>query len=59
MDEWAERVQEHELKHALRQLHKGQDIDAVMEQLSHRIQKKMLHPVFIDIKSNSRKRENK
>ena len=49
-EDWARKVQDTELKYALKQLAAGQDINTVMEAMSHRIQKKMLHPVLLAIK---------
>jgi glutamyl-tRNA reductase len=53
MEEWADRVSQHELALARKQIAKGQDIDQVLESLSFRIKQKILHPIITEIKSSS------
>lgn len=55
MEAWAERVQKFELRYALQQIAKGQDINVVMEAMASRIQQKILHPIIVKIKESSGK----
>lgn len=51
-EEWAESVQKYELDYALKQLAAGADVNTVMEAMSYRIQKKLLHPIILAIKES-------
>lgn len=51
-EEWANHVQKIELAEAQKRLAAGDDINLVLETMSIRIQKKMLHPVLIAIKQS-------
>jgi glutamyl-tRNA reductase len=53
LEEWAERVHQFELKYALNEIKNGADINVVMEAMSVRIQKKILHPFYEEIKQVS------
>lgn len=55
MEQWAERVRQFEYGHALQQLAKGEDLNLVMEAMAARIQQKMLHPVFAEIRISAKK----
>ena len=49
-EEWANMVHDFELAEAKKRLAKGEDIMLVMEAMSARIQKKMLHPILVAIR---------
>ena len=49
--EWLERVRLAELDLAKKALHNGSDINLVLEAMSERIVKKMLHPIFTDLRN--------
>jgi glutamyl-tRNA reductase len=53
--DWVERVQTFELAEALKEIKNGADINLVMEAMSTRIMKKLLHPLLIEIRSGSKK----
>lgn len=55
MEEWAERVRKFEYGYALQQLAKSQDLNTVMEAMAMRIQQKILHPIFVEIKKSNEK----
>ena len=50
-NDWLERVQSAELALAKKALHNGSDINLVLEAMSERIVKKMLHPIFTDLRN--------
>ena len=50
LEEWAHLVHDFELTEAKRRLARGDDINLVMETMSIRIQKKMLHPILESIR---------
>jgi glutamyl-tRNA reductase len=52
LEEWAERVCKEEYKLALRHYNNGSDINTVMEAMAIRIQNKILHPIFIELKKS-------
>lgn len=52
MEQWAERVWQYEYQHALKAIRAGADTEEVMLEMSKRIAKKMLHPVFLEIKKS-------
>jgi glutamyl-tRNA reductase len=45
-EQWARRVEQYEFGRALMRLAQGDDPDAVMTESSHRIMKKLQHPVI-------------
>lgn len=47
--DWAERVKRYELEDALKSLTAGEDIESVIDRMSTRIMKKMLHPLYKDL----------
>ncbi len=53
IEDWAERVRKYELGYALQQIAKGADVNLVLEAMAMRIQNKILHPIFMEIKKNS------
>ena len=53
--DWVERVRTFELTEALKEIKNGADINLVMEAMSSRIMKKVLHPLLIAIREGSRK----
>jgi glutamyl-tRNA reductase len=52
--EWAETVYQTELAHAQKSLANGEDINLVLEAMSERIKKKMLHPLYKIIKDSNK-----
>jgi glutamyl-tRNA reductase len=50
-NEWLERVRSAELALAKKALRNGSDINLVLEAMSERIVKKMLHPILTDIRN--------
>jgi glutamyl-tRNA reductase len=52
-EQWVKRVEQYEFGRALMQLAQGRDPDAVMVEFSHRIMKKLQHPVIQAISNNS------
>ena len=50
-NEWLERVRLAELALAKKALHNGSDINLVLEAMSERIVKKMLHPILTDLRN--------
>jgi glutamyl-tRNA reductase len=53
IEQWANRVQTFELEFALKEIRKGADINLVMEAMSARIQKKILHPFYEEIRKQT------
>ena len=51
-ESWCTRVQMFEQGHAMMQIAQGKDADTVMEQMSHRIMDKLLHPIFKAIRES-------
>lgn len=51
--DWAERACQFELEYALKEIKNGADVNLVMEAMSARLTKKILHPVLIAIKDSS------
>jgi glutamyl-tRNA reductase len=49
--EWLERVRLAELDLAKKALHNGSDINLVLEAMSERIVKKMLHPILTELRN--------
>ena len=49
--DWLERVRLAELALAKKALHNGSDINLVLEAMSERIVKKMLHPILTDLRN--------
>lgn len=52
-EQWIERVRIFEYGYALQQIAKGQDPIVVMEAMSARMMKKMLHPIMLAIKEST------
>ena len=52
-EEWAQMVHDFELAEAKRRLARGDDIGLVLETMSARIQKKMLHPIMLAIRETT------
>jgi glutamyl-tRNA reductase len=52
-ESWCRRVEMFEHGYAMMQVAQGKDIDEVMEQMSHRIMDKLLHPLFRAIKESA------
>ena len=50
--DWAERVRAYELQEALKEIRKGADVNLVMEAMSTRVMKKLLHPLMISIRES-------
>lgn len=50
--QWVERVRVFEYEYALQEISKGHDVNLVMEAMSARMMKKMLHPLIIAIKES-------
>ena len=48
---WVERVQKYELDLARKQIAQGQDLNLVLETMAVRIQKKILHPIILELKN--------
>jgi glutamyl-tRNA reductase len=53
--DWVERVRTFELAEALKEIRNGADINLVMEAMSARIMKKLLHPLLIAIRESNKK----
>jgi glutamyl-tRNA reductase len=53
-EDWVERVRAFELDRARKQLAKGIDTKEVLESMSERISKKILHPILTDLKDTPR-----
>lgn len=51
--EWVERVRVYELAEALKEIRKGADINLVMEAMSARLMKKLMHPLFVAIREGT------
>lgn len=51
--DWVERVRAFELAEALKEIKNGADINLVMEAMSARMMKKMLHPIMVSIKEST------
>jgi len=50
---WSDRVVLFEQSRAMMQIARGRDADQVMEEMSHRVMKKLLHPIFRKIKDSA------
>jgi glutamyl-tRNA reductase len=53
MESWATRIEMFEKGRALQRLAQGEDPVTVMEDMSHRITQKMLHPILKEINSTT------
>jgi len=51
--DWVERVRAHELAEALKEIKNGADINLVMEAMSARMMKKMLHPILVAVREST------
>jgi glutamyl-tRNA reductase len=51
---WANRVRVFEYNRSLKALSAGQDIDTVMEAMSTRIMRKLMHPCFLSIRNSAK-----
>lgn len=49
---WIERVRQYEMQYAIQQISKGKNINLVLEEMSIRIQKKILHPIILEVKNS-------
>jgi glutamyl-tRNA reductase len=45
-ESWCERVRLYEHGHALQRLARGENIEVIMQDMSRRIEEKLLHPLF-------------
>jgi glutamyl-tRNA reductase len=45
-ESWCQRVKMYEHGHALQRLAKGEDIENIMQDMSRRIEEKLLHPIY-------------
>ena len=45
-ESWCQRVQMYEHGHALQRLAKGENIEVIMQDMSRRIEEKLLHPLI-------------
>jgi glutamyl-tRNA reductase len=45
-ESWCQRVKMYEHGHALQRLARGENIEVIMQDMSHRIEKKLLHPLI-------------
>jgi len=52
-EQWLLSAKDIELKRALSDLALGQDVNSILEQLSERLLKKILHPLIIELKNRS------
>lgn len=52
-ESWVERVRAFELEQARKEIRKGADINLVMEAMSARIMKKLIHPLMLEIRKNA------
>ena len=50
-ESWANRVQQYEYGYALQRVAEGHNIDVVFEEMSVRIQQKLMHPIFVALKN--------
>ena len=50
LESWAEYARQLELEIAFKDLKRGQSVDEVLEKLSHRLSRKILHPLIKQIK---------
>jgi glutamyl-tRNA reductase len=50
---WADRVQNYEYGYALQRIAMGDVPNTVMEEMSKRIMRKLLHPIIVDLKKHS------
>lgn len=50
-DSWCARVQMFEHGWALQQIAEGKSVDATLEEMSRRITEKLLHPIFVSLRS--------
>lgn len=53
-EQWVERVRAFELAEALKEIRRGADVNLVMEAMSERIMKKLMHPLLVAVKENAR-----
>jgi glutamyl-tRNA reductase len=53
--EWVDKIRQAELEFALKEIRKGADINLVMEAMSTRIMKKLMHHIMIAIKETTKK----
>lgn len=53
-EQWVERVRAFELAEALKEIRKGADVNLVMEAMSARIMKKLMHPLLVAVRENAR-----
>ncbi len=51
--DWVERVRTYELAEALKEVRKGADINLVMEAMSARLMKKIMHPLLVAVRESS------
>ncbi len=51
--DWVERVRAYELAEALKEVRKGTDLNLVMEAMSARIMKKIIHPLLVAVRESS------
>ena len=57
LDNWARRVKLYEQGHAMQRIAKGEDVEQVMADMSHRIVEKLLYPIISAIKESVVKQE--
>ena len=51
-ESWCDRVRMYEHGWAMQQVAEGKDVDKILEEMSRRITEKLLHPVFVSLRSS-------
>lgn len=53
-EDWVERARTYELAEAMKEIRNGVDVNLVMEAMSARLMQKIMHPLLVEIRENTK-----